>query len=253
MALPVVTALGRRDRMWPAVTVSAVLHAALVAWAVVHPPPAPIDLEQKAIVAKLVRIGEKRPEEWLPRRPAEPPPAVAPPAPAAPAPVATASPAPTPAPAAPTPAAPRAPAPPGAKPGPAPRPGTTLASVLSQVRKEQETVYGSPDGDPAGFSEDGSEGDAYVALVQSALAANYVVPSTIPEKERLYLKAVVVLYIEADGRVRRLEFGARSGNPVFDGSCESTFLRTKLPPPPDALRDTYRRTGLQVTCQATRS
>jgi colicin import membrane protein/protein TonB len=246
MAPPVVTALGRRDRMWPAVTVSAALHAALIAWAVVRGPPAPIDLEQKPIVAKLVRIGEKRPEEWLPRKPAEPPPASAPPAPAAPTPpppVAAPPAAPTPAPATPPPAAPRAPAPPGAKPGPA-RTGTTLASVLSQVRKEQE-LAGAPDGDPAGDAERAEEGDRYLALIDREIRANYRVPATLTDRERIQLQAVVVVYVERDGRVSRWRFESRSGNAAFDDALERTLRQVRLPPPPDAWP--YARTGVSVT------
>src|SRR5512133_3332037 len=93
MAIPVTTALGRRDRLWPAALASAVVHAALIVWAIFRVQAAPIDLEQKPIVAKLVRLGEKRPEQYLPRKEVAPPP----PAPAAPAPVATPGPAPAPA------------------------------------------------------------------------------------------------------------------------------------------------------------
>jgi len=241
MALPVVTALARRDRMWPAVTVSAVLHAGLVAWAVVRTPPPPIDLEQKPIVAKLVRIGEKRPEEWLPRKPEEPPPAAAPPAPAPPVPAAAPPATPTPAPAAP--AVPRAPAPPGAKPG-APRAGTTLASVLSQVRKEQQ-LGGSPDGDPAGDAERAEEGDRYLALIDREIRANYRVPATLTDRERMQLQAVVVVYVEADGRVSRWRFESRSGSAAFDDALERTLRQVRLPPPPDAWP--YARTGVAVT------
>jgi colicin import membrane protein/protein TonB len=249
MALPVVTALSRRDRMWPAVIVSVALHAAAVAWVVVRTPPPPIDLEQKPIVAKLVRLGEKRPEEWLPRKPAEPPPAVAPPAPAPPQPAAAAAPSPAPAPAAaakPAPAAPRAPAPPGARPGPEPKPGTTLASVLSQVRKQQDPVYGSPDGDPAGDAERAEEGDRYLALIDRELRTNYRVPATITDRERMQLQAVVVVYVEPDGVVSRWRFESRSGNAAFDDALERTLRQLRLPPPPDAQREFYRRTGVAV-------
>src|SRR5512143_3283357 len=80
MGIPVATALRRRDRMWPAISLSVIAHVLLVGWAMVRQPPPPIDLQQKPIVAKLVRLGEKRPEQWLPRKEAPPAPA-APPAP----------------------------------------------------------------------------------------------------------------------------------------------------------------------------
>src|SRR5512144_2503406 len=100
MGIPVATALGRRDRFWPAVLVSAAVHVALAGWGITRRPAPEIDLNQKPIVARLVRLGQKRPEEYLPRKEAAPPPA--PPAPAA-APV-------LPAPVLPAPARPAAPA-----------------------------------------------------------------------------------------------------------------------------------------------
>src|SRR5512133_1806201 len=93
MSIPVATALGRRDRMWPAVVTSAVVHAGLIVFALVRVPAPEIDLQQKPIIAKLVRLGEKKPEQYLPRKEEAPPP----PAPAAPAPIANPGPAPAPA------------------------------------------------------------------------------------------------------------------------------------------------------------
>lgn len=245
MAIPVATALGRHDRMWPAVLLSVVAHLLVVTWALARRPPPPIDLEQKPIIAKLVRLGEKKPEEWLPRKdaaPTPPPPAAAPVAVAAAAPV-------PPRPAAPAPAAkpPPKPAAPSAegKPG-----GTSLASILSRVERQvEQSRYGAPDGDPSGDSETGSEGDRYLALVVRELKASYRVPATISERERLYLKGTIVLFIEPDGRLARWRFEARSGNGAFDDALERTLRQTRLPPPPTALRELYRSTGLQVIFQ----
>jgi colicin import membrane protein len=234
------SALARRDRMWPAVTTSAVLHALAIVWAVSRPAAPAIDLQQKPIVAKLVRLGEKRPEDFLPRKPA------AQPAPAPPAPVAA-------------PAAPKAPAPaPAAKPPPPaptpaakpPPPGSTLASVLSKVKKQaQDERYGAPDGD-AGGDSDTAEGERYLALVHRAIHANYRVPSTIPERERLYLQASIVVWIDPDGHVTRWSVEHPSGNPTFDAAVERTLKATgRVPPPPDHLRDTARRTGVALLFQ----
>ncbi len=243
--MPVATALGRRERMWPAVSVSAMAHAFLIVWALVRREPPPIDLEQKPIVAKLVRLGEKRPEQWLPRKEAAPPP----PAPPAPVPVSA-------------PVAPqaRAPAPvPGAKPAPQKPPapsangrsgGTSLSSILSKVQRQvDDSRWGDPNGDAAGDSEEGSEGDRYLALVVRALQANYRVPATISERERLYLKGTIVLHIEPDGRISRWSFEARSGNGAFDDALDRTLRQTRLPPPPPQMQQLYRATGLQVIFQ----
>ena len=236
--IPVSTALGRRDRLWPTVLVSAALHASLVVWAIARRPPPEIDLGQKPIVARLVRLGEKRPEEYLPRKEAAPPPA-APPAPVA-----------VPIPGAPS--KPAAPAPNAAPAKPAPsstgKSGTTLSSVLSKVQREQEKErWGSPDGDPAGDSETGSEGDRYIALIDRAIKTNYNVPLTIPERERMYLETTVVIWIEPDGRIARWRQERSSGNPTFDAAVERTIKAApRLPPPPEPLR----RTGIQLVFRA---
>jgi colicin import membrane protein/protein TonB len=247
-ALPVPSELSRRDRLWPALAASAAAHALLVAWGLARRPPPPIDLEQRPIVAKLVRLGEKRPEQYLPRKEAEPPPAPAPAAP--PAPVPAAAPAP-PRPAAPAPRAKAAPRPPAPSP-PAPAgPARTLSSILSKVQRQaDEKAWGDPDGDRAGDSDAG-EGDAYAAQVDRALRASYVVPSTIPERERLYLEVHVVLWIEPDGRVSRWRQERSSGNPTFDAAVERTLkLTPRVPPPPEGKRDALRRNGFLLVFQA---
>jgi colicin import membrane protein len=232
MAIPVATALGRRDRMWPTVLVSIVFHAFVVAWALVRRPPPPIDLEQKPIIAKLVRLGEKRPEEWMPRKDAPPPP----PAPPAPAPVA----APTAKPTVSTPKTPARPAQPAA-------PSASLASILSKVQKQvDQQRWGDPSGDESGNSDTGSEGDRYLALVRNALQSAYAVPATISERERMYLKATVILFLEPNGKVVDYRFETRSGNPAYDAALERAIRAVRLPPPPPDMREQFRRSGFGV-------
>lgn len=234
MGVPVASALARRDRLWPAVALSLAAHALFLGWAAARKPPPPIDLEQKPIVAKLVRLGEKRPEELLPRKEAPPPPAPAPAPRTAPD---VAAPAPKPAVAVP-----------GAKPAPAPAtPPRTLASVLSKVQREvEESRWGSPDGDALGDSESGSEGDRYYALVVRELQSSYNVPRTISHSEALSLRATVVLLIDASGRVVGHTFEHRSGNAAYDAALERAIQTARLPPPPPELREQFRRTGLGV-------
>ena len=202
MAIPVTTALGRRDRLWPAALASAAVHAALIVWALLHVPAPAIDLEQKPIVAKLVRLGEKRPEQYLPRREVAPPP-----------------------------------------PAPVRGTGNTLASVMSKVQKQvKEEQWGSPDGDPAGDSETAEEGDRYLAVVKRAIESNYqVFSTTVSDRERMYLKTAVVLYIDPDGRLSRWHIETPSGNGGFDAAVERALRSTRVPPPPDGQKDLYRR------------
>jgi outer membrane biosynthesis protein TonB len=249
VAIPVATAFGRRERLWPAVLLSVAAHGVLAVAGLLRAPPPPMDLERKPIVAKLVRLGEKRPEEWLPRKEAPPPPAPAAPVPTAPpAPVAAAprptAPAPAPAPAAkaPPPPRPAAPAAPAAKPG-----GATLASVLSKVQRDvEESRWGAPDGDPLGDSDTGSEGDRYLALVVRELQSHYNLSKTIPDRELVQLGATVVLRLDAAGRVLGHSFERRSGNAAYDAALERAIAAARLPPPPAELRERFRTTGLGV-------
>ncbi len=241
--------LGGRERLWPVVIISAAIHAGLIVLAALERPAPTIDLEQKPIVAKLVRLGEKRPEAWLPRK--EPAAAPAAPAPeAVPLPVAKPEPKP-------------APAPPTAKPKPkeAPRPkpaaasprssagSDVLSSVLSKVKRDKaaaEPAYGDPQGDPRGDASEGSPGDEYLALVERALRDSYILPATISERDRVHLRATVLIFIDGEGQVLRFAFENRSGNDAFDSALERAIRAARLPPPPQALRQKYRTEGLGV-------
>ncbi len=236
------SAMLRRDRLWPAVVASMAVHLVLGLLALAGHGPA-IDLGQQPITARLVRLGEPRPRELLPRKEEPPPaetgpeaaPAVAPPAPAAPAAM--------PGPATKAVASTKAPPKPAQE-----RTGATsgtrrLGNVLAGMK--QELAAGSPDGDPLGDSNE-AVGDQYQAQVVRALKQNYRLPSTLSEKERLYLQGTIVLFIEPDGRVLRHEFVKRSGNSTFDEALERAVRDTRLPPPPAGAREAYRRRGLQV-------
>jgi colicin import membrane protein/protein TonB len=233
------TALGRPDRLWPAVAASVAAHAAFFALAAAIRPGPTLDPGQRPIVARLVRLGEERPKALLPRR--EEPAAAEATAPAA-TPSPAAVPVPEPKVAGPKPAPPAAARPAAAaKPG---RPaGSRLSSVVSELRHELQA--GSPDGDPSGDAAQ-AEGDQYQALVVQALRQNYRLPSTISDRERLFLHGTLILFIEPDGRILRYEFTTRSGNPVFDDALERAVRETHLPPPPTPDREGYRRRGLEV-------
>jgi colicin import membrane protein len=244
--------LVRRDRLWPVVVVSLVVHAALLATAALHRPAPQIDLGQKPIVAKLVRLGEKRPKNLLPRKDE---PAAAPPAAAAPVPIPVAKPEPAPAkPAAtvPSPKAVAPPPPPRAAPRVAAAPSAgrdVLASVLSRVKRDRALdgpVYGDPSGDPMGDATEAGEGDQYLALVVRTLQNTYVVPATISDSDRIHLTATLLLFIDPDGSVLRYEFTSRSGNGAFDAALERAVRAARLPPPPPQFRQRFRKDGLEV-------
>ncbi len=222
-------------RLWPTVLVSLAAHAAVVALAVWHRPDPIINLDQKPIVARLVRLGEKKPEAYLPRKDAA---------------AEAAAPAPVPLPGGPPPPAPgkaaQAPRPPTpAAASPKPR-RDALASVLDRFRRDRalgSPRYGDASGDPSGDAEEATEGDRYLGLVTRAIESNYTLPATL-QSERL--EAIVVLVIEPDGGISGYRFEKKSGRPAFDDALERAIRRTRLPPPPPELRDQYRRIGLGV-------
>ncbi len=240
------SALGRHDRIWPAVLASALVHVAIFGWALTHRAGPELDLGgQKPIVAKLVRLGEKRPENLLPRKEAEAPP---PPAPASSAPpVAAAPPA---AKSVPVAAATKAKPPPAAAPASDGKPGgDPLARVMSKLQKEktaEEPRWGDPGGDPEGDAAEAGEGDLYLAKAQRALKANYRAPATIPMKERLHLRATVLIHVDSKGVIRDARIAKSSGNDAFDASVMKSALETRLPLPPPEFQDRYRRDGILV-------
>lgn len=212
---------------------------------------------EKPVVAKLVRLGEPREKHLLPRIPKAPP---TPPASReAPqvtpgkelnAPVKQEAPAPKP----PEPTPKPKPAPQEAKPAPAPTPPTQAAapkdskpktSELDEILQrfaaadqvgKAEPLPGMPDGDPMGDAEEAAEGERYLALVQRRLRDHYVLPSTIPEAERIRLSAIVRIHIERSGRIARYEIERSSGNAQFDAALEAAVTKASpLPPPPEHL------------------
>jgi colicin import membrane protein len=233
------SALSRPDRLWPAVVASLVAHGVLFSVAMAVRPAPTLDPRQRPITARLIRLGEVRPKELLPRKEEPLPQAAQAPAPAPPTappaiPAAKAAPAAKPAPARP------------ARAGPTVQPGqpagSRLSSVVSQLQREIQA--GQPEGDPLGETGE-SEGDQYLAAVRQALRQNYRLPATISERERLFLQATVVLSVARDGKILSHEFTRRSGNPIFDEALERAIQQTRLPPPPAAAAAIYLK-GFEV-------
>ena len=211
----------RGERHGPTMMASVAAHVAVMALVVFVRPPAPLDLTQQPVIVRMVALGEKRPEHLLPRKLEESPPA----------------------------------AKAGVGLGPPVARGTAggatqrgdrdvLAQVMSRL---QSTVpEGSADGDPLRTERDGDVADRYLAQVTRALQETYTLPSTLSERERMYLQATVLLFIEPDGRISRWQFAQRSQNAVFDAALERAVQQAALPPPPSDLAPKYREQGLAV-------
>jgi colicin import membrane protein/protein TonB len=252
VSVPFVTALNQRDRLWPVVLASIALHVAVFSVALKVSSRPELVLEQTPITAKLVRLGEKKPEQLLPQK--EPPPPPPEPAPQSP-PVVTEAPPPTdtpPTPTAPTPV-PAVARPPPARPSarsPANGAGTSITDILArnaQAVKRQQ--FGDPSGDPEGNADEASAGERYDGLLTKALLASWHLPPTISEKELLHLHAIPRVWILPDGTVTRWEIVASSGNGQFDAAMERALqdLRAaRAPPPPPELRDELRTQGRKL-------
>jgi colicin import membrane protein len=202
---------------------------------------------QKPIIARMVALGKPRDQRLLPRK-ESPPPAAAP--------VAAPS-APSLAPAAPQVAKKPALVPKLQAPSPPKQPsrqqlmeralaraaGKTSPEPKSREPPDPERA-GSEKGSAQGTAASAEEGDEYFTAVHDAILENYIVPSVISERERLYLTATVLAYIGPQGQILKHEFQKKSGNNVFDQALELAIQRTKLPRPPEALASELRDSGV---------
>jgi TonB family protein len=222
------------------------LHAGMVGAAFFLPQlfdkPHPL---RKPVIAHLVALGKPRDAQMMPRRESPPPPAAAPASPVS------------------RPEAPAASAVksiPARKPAPAPPAAPSRAELMRQAlqgvtkrgranpteEKPDPDREGSPTGSPEGTSSTAEEGDKYFTEVHDAIQANYVVPSVISERERMYLTATVVVYVAPDGSIVKNVVTKPSGNSYFDQALVLAVERTKLPAPPPELRKLARNDGLEL-------
>jgi TonB family protein len=192
-----------------------------------------IDLNQKPINASLVRLGKPRDPKLLPRN-TEPPPQEEQKA-------------------APLPQPPRPAEPKHAVPTPDTSRVDRRKQLLSAFNRTSKTtarnieeIEGQLDGDPHGDSAT-QEGERYFALLKAQVQRNYDVSQTIPEEERLHLKAQVIVLIGRTGDVLKVQLARSSGNELFDSSVLSAVKKASpFAPPPDHLRDPLQRKGIAL-------
>jgi outer membrane biosynthesis protein TonB len=184
---------------------------------------------RKPVVAHLVALGKPRDPRLMPRKES------APPAAAAPASVPKVAPA-------------------AASKGPARQPTRqelmerALAGAARKTHDEKPDPEraGQETGSPEGTAATAEEGEKYFGEVEERLHANYVVPSVISERERLYLSATVVIYVGRDGSIVRHVMTKPSGNSFIDQALVLAIQRTKLPAPPPELAKLVRDEGLEI-------
>jgi TonB family protein len=221
----------RPSTMGPFVIASVAGHAVIVIfllvlqWVMDKPR---VDLDQKPIIATLVKQGKKREETLLPRKEPE-----APPPPEEKIPIPT----------------------PGVKPEPKPKvtsdkpqPADKKKSLFDALNKtaKAEEEEGEEDGDPNGDSAK-QEGEKYFGVINAAVRRNYDVSNTIPESERIRLTADVLIRLDANGQLLEVSLTHSSGNDVFDGAVVGAIKKAApFGPPPPHLKDTLKNKGVPL-------
>lgn len=223
--------MARKAHVAQALVLSLLAHGALGAavWAAMgHWQSAPA--VQHVMVAKMVRLGPARAKELLPER--------APPAPAAAAPLDAAA-----APAAPATPTPAAKAPESRK---APRPALGAArSTRAALERLKQRAQGSPDGSVDGDAEVAEAGDAYAAVIRTCLKSNFVIEG-VDAAQVAGSRALLLLYVQADGRITRHKLLETSGKPAVDAAVRRALQRcAKIAPPPAILQSMLRNEGIQ--------
>jgi hypothetical protein len=215
----------------PGLTLAIALHAAVVAAAFFLPRllDRPHAL-RKPVIAHLVALGKPRDPRLMPRKESEAPAAAAAPA--------------------------SVPQQTGAPSKSVPSRQLTrqelmeraLAGAARRTRDEKPDPEraGQETGSPGGTAASAEEGEKYFGEVEDRIHANYVVPSVISERERLYLSATVVIYIARDGSIVKHVMTKPSGNTFIDQALVLALQRTRLPAPPAELAKLVRDEGLEI-------
>jgi outer membrane biosynthesis protein TonB len=203
---------------------------------------------RKPILAHMVALGKPRDAKLLPRKQDDPSAGASKTAPPAPVVVANA------APARPAPAPGNAPPARSVPAKRAPTRAELMAQALRSVRPGAQAQARAPDPDREGEatgSETGTAataevGDKYFSEVHDVIQQNYVVPSVISERERLFLNATIVVWIGRDGTVLKHRLEKSSGNTFFDNALETAIAHSKLPAPPPELARSLATDGVGI-------
>ena len=137
---------------------------------------------------------------------------------------------------------------------PPPRPGTTgdaearkqLFGAFNKVGKAPKELEGDPNGDVNGDSAT-QEGERYWGLLNAQVHKYYDVSQTIPESERIHLKAVVLIRIGSSGALLSETLARSSKNNLFDQAVVLAIKKAApFSPPPDNLRAALESSGVAL-------
>ena len=222
---------------------SAFVHAGILGFFILMTllEPPKLDLAQKPVSAKLVRLGQKRDQSLLPRKDISVPPP--PQAANRPQPVAMNARDPN-----------SAPNRPSANVAPKRNAEQTRRDLFKAFAntgakpKPDEPAIGEADGDPEGDSDTAEEGERYFGLILAKARRNYDVTKTIPPQELVRLKATVVLYINGTGElIKDPELQVSSGNEQFDQDVILSLKKAApFGPPPPHLAEPLKTVGVAI-------
>jgi colicin import membrane protein/protein TonB len=185
-----------------------------------------VEVPREFVVAKMVRLGQKRPKDWLPSIP----PRLTAQAPkkrvgltdnehAAPAKKKDDQPLTR------------------VEEGKAIRRANDLAKVFAEAQK-QEDQEGDPRGSPTGTATEATPGDEYATACDEAVKKVWTVPPDmlLPDATLARLSAQVYVVIDATGKVYSGAIKERSKNRYFDASLDDALKQLRrLPAPPASL------------------
>jgi TonB family protein len=218
------------------IAVSVVLHGGM-AVAIVYerkePAKAPVEAPRDFVVAKLARLGTKRPPNWLPTIPMRQ--AAGPKSGVRLSHDANA--------AAAKKKEEKVQAELEAK---AIRRADNLAKVFAEAQKEADQE-GDPRGSPLGTATEATPGDEYATACAEAVQKVWTVPPDIllPDAKLAQLAAQVRVVIDASGKVFDAQVKEPSKNKYFDSSLKDALGRLKkLPSPPKSLIKDYPKVGI---------
>ncbi|MCX7943172.1 MAG: TonB C-terminal domain-containing protein [Deltaproteobacteria bacterium] len=127
-----------------------------------------------------------------------------------------------------------------------------LLSSINKVKRMIDTrssspPIGDPNGSPLGDSTEGQKGDIYLTEIYNKIKSNYVIPDIISEKQRKELRAIIIIYIDTDGKLIRYEFEKKSGNAHFDNALINAITRSSpFSSPPKERARIYKMHGIGI-------
>lgn len=215
---------------------SAVAHALLAAVAIGSgyawrtPKPA-----QQVMVTRLVRLGPSKSKDLLPQLSA----AKAPTTPKAPAPDKAVKAANKP------PEAKAAAAVPSASAEQAAR-SKSQSDTRAALQRLRQHAIGEVDGSVDGDADVAEQGDRYAAEIYRCVKANYVIEG-IEAQAVVGKRALVLLFVQGDGRIASHRLVEGSGLVAFDQAVSRAVRKCgKVSPPPAAWRARLRKEGMEI-------